>query len=136
MKGWLNAPDGKAKKKKKKLNIDTRLLTLEEGQQLVAEHDAVDQAKAEEKKVVAVKKVLKAVERQWLHDECSPDELFVGSLSMKSLPDLLDIITILKLLDEGSRMLKWNIVRCYSDLKLNISTRNCIGSLRSQDLCK
>ena len=28
-------------------------------------------------------------------------------------------------------VLKWNIVRCYSDLKLNILTRNCIRSLRS-----
>ena len=33
-------------------------------------------------------------------------------------------------------MLKWNIVRCYSDLKPNVPTRNCIRSLRSQDLCK
>ena len=33
-------------------------------------------------------------------------------------------------------LLKWNIVRCYSDLKPNIPTRNCIGSLCSQDLCK
>ena len=33
-------------------------------------------------------------------------------------------------------LLKRNIVRCYSNLKPNIPTRNCIGSLRSQDLCK
>ena len=33
-------------------------------------------------------------------------------------------------------LLKWNIVRCYSNLKLNILTRHCIGSLCSQDLCK
>ena len=33
-------------------------------------------------------------------------------------------------------VLERNIVRCYSNLKLNILTRNCIGSLRSQDLCK
>ena len=32
------------------------------------------------------------------------------------------------------KLLKWNIMRCYSDLKLNIPTRNCIGSLCSQDL--
>ena len=31
-------------------------------------------------------------------------------------------------------MLKRNIVRCYSDLKLNVPLRNCIRSLRSQDL--
>ena len=34
------------------------------------------------------------------------------------------------------KVLKRNIGRCYSDLKLNVPTRNCIGSLRSQDLCK
>ena len=33
-------------------------------------------------------------------------------------------------------LLKWNIVRCYSNLKPNIPTRNCIRSLCSQDLCK
>ena len=33
-------------------------------------------------------------------------------------------------------LLKRNIERCYSDLKPNVPTRNCIGSLRSQDLCK
>ena len=33
-------------------------------------------------------------------------------------------------------LLKQNIGRCYSDLKLNIPTRNCIGSLHSQDLCQ
>ena len=33
-------------------------------------------------------------------------------------------------------VLKQNIVRCYSDLKPNVPTRNCIGSLRSKDLCK
>ena len=33
-------------------------------------------------------------------------------------------------------LLKRNIVRYYSDLKPNIPLRNCIGSLRSQDLCK
>ena len=33
-------------------------------------------------------------------------------------------------------VLKQNIVRCYSNLKLNTPTRNCIGSLHSQDLCK
>ena len=33
-------------------------------------------------------------------------------------------------------LLKRNIVRCYSDLKPNVPLRNCIGSLRSQDLCK
>ena len=34
------------------------------------------------------------------------------------------------------RLLKRNIVRCYSELKPNVPTRNCIGSLCSQDLCK
>ena len=33
-------------------------------------------------------------------------------------------------------LLKRNIKRCYSDLKPNVPLRNCIGSLRSQDLCK
>ena len=33
-------------------------------------------------------------------------------------------------------LLKWNIGRCYSDLKLNVPLRNYAGSLRSQDLCK
>ena len=33
-------------------------------------------------------------------------------------------------------LVKWNIMRCYSDLKPNILTRNCIGSLCSKDLCK
>ena len=37
--------------------------------------------------------------------------------------------------DLSALVLKRNIVRCYSDLKLNVPTRNCIGSLRSQDLC-
>ena len=36
----------------------------------------------------------------------------------------------------GSTLLKRNIMRCYSELKVNIPTRNCIRSLRSQDLCK
>ena len=36
----------------------------------------------------------------------------------------------------ASTLLKQNTVRCYSDLKLNILTRNCIRSLCSQDLCK
>ena len=32
-------------------------------------------------------------------------------------------------------VLKQNIVRCYSNSKPNIPTRNCMGSLHSQDLC-
>ena len=39
-------------------------------------------------------------------------------------------------LDSGCTVLKRNIGRCYSDLKPNVPLRNCIGSLRSQDLCK
>ena len=35
-----------------------------------------------------------------------------------------------------AKLLKWNMVRYYSDLKPNVLTRNCIRSLRSQDLCK
>ena len=35
-----------------------------------------------------------------------------------------------------SFLLKRNILRCYADLKPNVPTRNCIRSLRSQDLCK
>ena len=33
-------------------------------------------------------------------------------------------------------VLKRNIGRCYSDWKPNVPLRNCIRSLRSQDLCK
>ena len=48
------------------------------------------------------------------------------------------IDTILAGVDVGDAwiMLKQNIVRYYSELKPNIPTRNCIRSLRSQDLCK
>ena len=47
------------------------------------------------------------------------------------------IINILMRIWPGMNLvLKWNIVRCYSDLKPNIPTRNCIGSLHSQNLCK
>ena len=102
LKGWLNAWDGKVKKKKK-LNVDVRQLTLEEGWWLVAEWGVVDQAKAEKNKAVAAKKVLKAAERQQLCNECVPDKPFIGSLSTKSKPDLLDIISVLKLSDKGSR---------------------------------
>ena len=55
----------------------------------------------------------------------------VGSESKeKELEDSQPFIHGVKLL------LKQNIVRCYSDLKPNVPTRNCIGSLCSQDLWK
>ena len=39
-------------------------------------------------------------------------------------------------IDWKGLVLKQNIGRYYSNLKPNIPTRDCIGSLRSQDLCK
>ena len=50
--------------------------------------------------------------------------------------DDLEYLSAILDANPGLYLLKRNIGRCYSDLKPNVPLRNCIGSLRSQDLCK
>ena len=57
-------------------------------------------------------------------------------IPQEGLCPLAALQNLARVVPAGPNVLKRNIGRCYSDLKPNVPLRNCIGSLRSQDLCK
>lgn len=102
LKWWMHARDGKARKKKK-LNVNARMLTSEEGRRLVAERDKAERVKAVKKKEEEAQRAAKEAQRDRQRAERDPSKPFTGSLALKSKPDLIDLVVALNLSKEGSK---------------------------------
>lgn len=89
--------------KKRKLNVDARCLTSEEGLRLVREQEAKREAREQEKRERHQQKQAKEAERQRQRDTKDPNEAFSGSLGSKSKDDLKDIASALGLSTDGPK---------------------------------
>ena len=89
--------------KRRKLNVEARVLTSEEGKRLAAEKDAERAAKEQKKREAAMRRKQKENDREQQRRDRAPDAPFTGSLSSKSKPDLQEIAGALSLAEEGTK---------------------------------
>ena len=89
--------------KRRKLNVEARVLTSEEGKRLAAEKDAERAAKEQKKREAATRRKQKENDREQQRRDRAPDAPFTGSLSSKSKPDLQEIAGALSLAEEGTK---------------------------------
>jgi hypothetical protein len=89
--------------KQRKLNVNARCLTSEEGRRLAQEQEAEREAREQEKQEKQEQKQAKEAERQHKQDEQDPNEEFSGSLHSKSKDDLKDIACLLGLSMDGQK---------------------------------
>jgi hypothetical protein len=99
LKWWMNAQDAKAKKKKK-LNVLARCLTLEEGLEACDQHNEEDRQKVAKELATAACKLAKEQERLRVCAEQRPIEVYTGTLSTKNKPNLQDIAKALTILQK------------------------------------
>jgi hypothetical protein len=97
-----NLRDGRASKRRK-LNVEARVLTSAEGKRLAAEKEAERVAKMQKKKETEMVRKEKEAERDQQRQARGPDAPFMGSLSSKSKPDLQEIAAALGLSENGTK---------------------------------
>jgi len=100
----LNQRDGRASKRRK-LNVEARVLTSAEGKRLAAEKDAEHAAKAQKKKEAERLRLRKEKEvaRDQQRRARPSNEPFIGSLSSKNKADLQEIAGALSLPENGTK---------------------------------
>ena len=96
-----NQRDGRPSKRRK-LNVEARVLTSAEGKRLAAQKDAERAAKEQKKKDAASRRKQKENDREQQRRDRAPAP-FMGSLSSKSKPDLQKIAGALSLAEEGTK---------------------------------
>jgi len=89
--------------KRRKLNVEARVLTSAEGKRLAAEKDAERKVKEQKKKDAAARRKQKENDREQQRRARAPDAPFTGSLSSKSKPDLQEIAGVLSLPEDGTK---------------------------------
>jgi hypothetical protein len=97
-----NQQDSRASKRRK-LNVEARVLTSAEGKRLAAEKDAAHVAKAQKKKDAERLRKEKEVARDQQRRAHPSDEPFVGSLASKNKADLQEIAGALNLPEDGTK---------------------------------
>jgi hypothetical protein len=108
-----NQRDGRASKRRK-LNVEARVLTSAEGKRLAAEKDAERAAKMQKRKEAETLRKEKEAEREELRRIRGPDAPFIGSLSSKSKPELREIAAALGLSEDGTKdALTQRITACF-----------------------
>ena len=100
LKYQLNHRTGQASKRRK-LNVEARVLTSAEGRQLAEEKEAEKTAKEQKKKEAEQRRKEKEVEWIQLRFNRPPDAPFTGSLTSKNRPDLQEIAGALGLPETG-----------------------------------
>ena len=97
-----NERDGRASKRRK-LNVEARVLTSAEGRRFAEEKEAEQAAKAQKKRDAAIRRKEKEVERDRQHRARGPDAPFTGSLTSKNKPDLKEIAAALDITEDGTK---------------------------------
>jgi hypothetical protein len=98
----LNERDGRASKRRK-LNVEARVLTSVEGRRLAAEKDAERANKAQKKSDGAQRRREKENCREEARRNWDPNAVFTGILSAKNKDDLMNIAWSLGLSDDGTK---------------------------------
>ena len=89
--------------KRRKLNVEARVLTSAEGKRLAVEKDAERKVKEQKKKDAAARRKQKENDREQQRRARAPNTPFTGSLSSKSKPDLQEIVGVLSLPEDGTK---------------------------------
>ena len=97
-----NQRDGRASKRRK-LNVEARVLTSAEGKRLAAEKEAERVTKMQKRKEAELLRKEKEAERDQQRRDRGPDAPFIGSLSSKNKPDLQEIAAALDLSEDGTK---------------------------------
>jgi hypothetical protein len=97
-----NERDNRASKRRK-LNVEARVLTSAEGKRLAAEKDTERASKVQKKKEAESRWKEKEVERDQQRRARHPDEPFMGSLTSKTKPDLQEIVGALNLPEDSTK---------------------------------
>lgn len=97
-----NERDSRASKRRK-LNVEARVLTSAEGKRLAEEKDAERIAKDQKKKETERRRKEKEIARNQQRQARSADEPFVGSLGSKNKADLQEIAGVLSLSEDGTK---------------------------------
>jgi hypothetical protein len=110
----LNERDRRSSKKRK-LNVEARVLTSAEGRRLAAEKDAERAKKAQDKRDGVQRRQEKENSRQENRRNWDPSTAFTGLLSAKSKDDLLNIAWTLKLAEDGTKVKLLDRITAYFD---------------------
>lgn len=102
LKRQLNHRTGRASKRRK-LNVEARVLTSAEGRQLAEEKEVERMAKEQKKNDAEQRRKEKEAERLQHRLNRPPDAPFTGSLSSKNRPDLQEIAGALGLPETGTK---------------------------------
>ncbi|KAJ7480572.1 hypothetical protein FB451DRAFT_1171179 [Mycena latifolia] len=110
----LNERDGRSSKKRK-LNVESRVLTSVEGKRLAAEKEAERARKAQKKSDGAQRRREKENCRDENRRNWDPNTIFTGLLSAKAKGDLMDIAWALKLTEDGTKAVLLDRINTYFD---------------------
>jgi hypothetical protein len=119
LKRKLNHRTGQASKRRK-LNVEARVLTSVEGRQLAEEKDAERTAKEQKKKDAEQRRKEKEVERIQHRLNRPPDAPFTGSLGSKNRPDLQEIAGALGLPETGTKEALTQSIKAHFDSNLSL----------------
>lgn len=107
-------------KKKRKLNVEARILTSDEGLALCEQREVESLAKEAKKEDIAARKREKEAERQRLRAERGPN--FSGGLASKNKPDLQDIAEALGLAKDGNKPNLLARINSHFDSNINLKS--------------
>ncbi|KAK2462226.1 hypothetical protein APHAL10511_005722 [Amanita phalloides] len=106
--------------KKWKLNINAQCLTSDEGLRQAREIEEECKAHKHEKHEKETQHMAAEAERQHLHEQCDPNELFKGALGSKGKEDLKDIAFSLGLSLNGQKKDILEQITTYFDANPNL----------------
>ncbi|KAJ7086160.1 hypothetical protein B0H15DRAFT_782325 [Mycena belliarum] len=110
----LNERDGRSSKRRK-LNVEARVLTSAEGKRLAAEKDAERAKKVQKKADGAQRRREKENCRDQNRRNWDPTTIFTGILSAKAKGDLMDIAWSLRLAEDGTKAVLLDRINSYFD---------------------
>ncbi|KJA15783.1 hypothetical protein HYPSUDRAFT_58622 [Hypholoma sublateritium FD-334 SS-4] len=92
-----------APKKQRRLNVKARCLTSSEGRQLCMTQETLRAAKEQKKQEAQQRRQARETEQQQRRQARDPTQPFVGAMSSKNKPDLIQLADALQLSAEGTK---------------------------------
>ncbi|KAI0302980.1 hypothetical protein BC826DRAFT_1101150 [Russula brevipes] len=114
--------------KRRKLNVEARVLTSEEGKRISAEKEAERKVKEQKKTEVAAQRKQKENDREQQCRARAPDAPFTGSLVSKSKPDLQEIAGALSLPEDGTKEVLLRRINTFFDSESHPWIRDTSGN--------